>query len=408
MVQAIDASSSQPLFRADFAQQSSGFAQQSMEAPLFFQGPHFNSLVAQPPHLSYPTVPNLAWTIDPSAGMAAGPSQQPTYWPTSHGPEGGRTFYNPRMEIETLTPLGQVIQNGNVEEVRILLKKNPRLVSDIVHSLKSPLNHQLMRSDTPLTYALSMQAPIEILKILVELGANVNEPFSDTTTTPLIMAIEMNNIPAIKLLIENGADVNISTRFKNRALNLPDNRVSTSPLATAIHWNNPEAVELLLQNGAQLNPKLTSSTQLSPVQEIITDNLLTHSNRLKILSLLLKFGANPNQTFTRNYFDRTSTPLRLIHHFLNHFDRHPEYRFKNNYEDFKESIKILLRYGAELQPEIKLSEKTQQLLMEAQKELAAEQDQAAVALMLESPRRNTQFAVTMAQLLAPQPPKSQK
>ena len=60
---------------------------------------------------------------------------------------------------------------------------------------------------TPLLLAITLKAKKEILKMLIELGADVNYVYTNGSV-PLFHAVIAGNIPAFKILVEYGADVN--------------------------------------------------------------------------------------------------------------------------------------------------------------------------------------------------------
>ena len=93
--------------------------------------------------------------------------------------------------------------------------------------------------------ALFMAGNEEIIKFLIENGADVNFQTEDGWTsygwTALMSAVEQGNIEISKLLIENGADVNLQ------------NENGWSALKYAIKQRNIEISKLLIDNGADVN-----------------------------------------------------------------------------------------------------------------------------------------------------------
>lgn len=75
----------------------------------------------------------------------------------------------------------------------------------------------------------------------IKIGVNVNQTDPFTTYTPLFYAILNDNYKISKLLINNGADVNAKTDYKN------------TPLHFAISNNNIKTIILLLKKGAKQN-----------------------------------------------------------------------------------------------------------------------------------------------------------
>ncbi len=95
---------------------------------------------------------------------------------------------------------------------------------------------------TPLHYA-SYYNHIEIAKLLIERGTDVNAKGNGGGRTPLHVASTYNSIKIVELLIERGADVEAK-----------DNDGWT-PLYYASSWNRIAMAELLIDAGADVNVK---------------------------------------------------------------------------------------------------------------------------------------------------------
>jgi ankyrin repeat protein len=83
-----------------------------------------------------------------------------------------------------------------------------------------------------------------MIPILVKAGANPNKKYLYEKNTPLILAIQkerkgFDNAAYVKLLIENGADVNLK------------NDRGVSPLQAAKTKQDPKVIELLVKAGAK-------------------------------------------------------------------------------------------------------------------------------------------------------------
>lgn len=81
----------------------------------------------------------------------------------------------------------------------------------------------------------------ELAKILIKEGVNINTIINSLFETPLFIAVKRNKKNIVKLLLENGADVN------------SENIYGLTPLYYAISDNNVEIVELLVKSGANIN-----------------------------------------------------------------------------------------------------------------------------------------------------------
>lgn len=118
---------------------------------------------------------------------------------------------------------------------------------------------------------------IEIVKMLG--AAKVNLNLSNIIYTPLVYAIEQENIEMVKALLDSGADVNALTESNQSPLGAALSRSSKeiaklllahkanpnvssnmgeTPLFTAIDLGDPEIVEELVKAGADLNNKTAS------------------------------------------------------------------------------------------------------------------------------------------------------
>lgn len=118
----------------------------------------------------------------------------------------------------------------------------------------------------------------EVLEEGIKSGKfNVNQ-FLEFGQTPLALAAELNNLDAMKMLIENGADVNLNDQ----------NDLAYTPIETAARKGNIEAIQLLLDNGADINKGNSINTNAF-IGACISANM-------KTIEFLLDNGANINHT----------------------------------------------------------------------------------------------------------------
>jgi ankyrin repeat protein len=113
----------------------------------------------------------------------------------------------------------------------------------------------------------------KVVKVLIENGADVNAQ-DDDGDTPLSNALYQRHMEIIKELIKNGADVNIKV----------DN--GRTPLHIASDWlglQNPEIIEILISKGADINARDNDGkTPLS---------LAKKGGRTEVAEILRKHGA---------------------------------------------------------------------------------------------------------------------
>jgi len=86
-----------------------------------------------------------------------------------------------------------------------------------------------------------------VAETLIKAGANVYSLHS-LGLTALHLAAKMGNVPIIDMLIDHGADVNIS----------PPKAKGETPLMTAVWVGQIDAVKLLIEKGANVNAKMTT------------------------------------------------------------------------------------------------------------------------------------------------------
>ncbi|RAO66546.1 uncharacterized protein BHQ10_002558 [Talaromyces amestolkiae] len=121
---------------------------------------------------------------------------------------------------------------------------------------------------------------IEIVRTLINYGVDVDATRGNLVRrTPLSLAIIHGNIECVRLLIENGSDLNPVTADE-----------TPLQLACNTYKCSIEIVQLLLESGAHVNPPQDSS-RLTALQ------LAVSQSRKDIVSLLLEWKADPN-TFT--------------------------------------------------------------------------------------------------------------
>jgi len=133
-----------------------------------------------------------------------------------------------------------------------LQKKAAYEVVKILLDAGADVNAKDGEGNTPFQIALSHGTTLEILRLLLERGFKINEeyetPLEYQENAPIMIAARTPHPGVIKLLLEFGADVNLAERLYSYSPHL-------SPLIEAARYNsNPEVVKILIEAGA--NPKV--------------------------------------------------------------------------------------------------------------------------------------------------------
>ena len=100
-------------------------------------------------------------------------------------------------------------------------------------------------------YMAINNADIYLVKQLLALGTNPNQPYNEDGLCPLTMCCDLNNVPMASLLLESGA----------KADGVGDN--VSFPLIVAVEKKNTNMVQLLLKHGAKRNVK--NNTGQTPI-----------------------------------------------------------------------------------------------------------------------------------------------
>jgi ankyrin repeat protein len=135
-----------------------------------------------------------------------------------------------RRAVDGSTPLQWAVYNGDVAEVRRLLKAGANV---------SLANNY---GATPMSLAAEV-GNAEIIKLLLEAGANANSPNADGQTALLAVA-RTGNVEAAELLVKHGATVDAKERWGGQ---------------TALMWasarRHPKMMQFLISKGADVNAR---------------------------------------------------------------------------------------------------------------------------------------------------------
>ncbi len=119
-----------------------------------------------------------------------------------------------------------------------LREPSPKVAHLLIKAPKIDLNPITDDGETPLMMAV-FKGQVELAVAMIEKGADVNK----TGWTPLHYAATAGNVQLINLLLENHAYIDAESPNK------------TTPLMMAAHYGTPGAVKLLLEEGADVSLK---------------------------------------------------------------------------------------------------------------------------------------------------------
>ena len=129
---------------------------------------------------------------------------------------------------------------------------------------------------------------LKYIREYISSGKNLN--ISDKRNSPLLVAIQQNQIDVVKLLLENGADVNFSPDKTFPTLHMAVDSSNYQTFSCKEKYKNPptEIIELLIENGANINKK--NKFGLTSLE--MAKNLITKSGEspASIIDLLEKYA----------------------------------------------------------------------------------------------------------------------
>ena len=185
--------------------------------------------------------------------------------------------------------LKKLIQDG---ENKI---KNPGWLSDSDKEreiLKRDLNTADANGRYPILFPI-WQHDYQMTQKMLDYGANPNS-VSFGIYSPLILAIERQDLPIVKLLLSRGADCN------NILSN--DTKKNLTPLTDAVAYDNIEIIKVILSSTTQYDTvlRVTDDGQeyaYTPLQGLVQKSLAQSTNEYnELIFSLIDRGANINAT----------------------------------------------------------------------------------------------------------------
>ena len=190
-----------------------------------------------------------------------------------------------------ITALSLAYDNGKSDLVDLLL------------NCGADVNVKIKYREQTLLHAAVERSDVEMVKRLISLGAKLDIKDNDTLDgpkSPLQMAVVFEDIECAKVLIENGADVNIL---------FSEGIGGNAPLHLAVMTGNIDMVQLLLDHYADVNSKEVEGGK-TPLHLAVDFS----KGKADIVKLLMEHGANPDVSAVfsdRKGEEENHTPLSL-------------------------------------------------------------------------------------------------
>ena len=167
-------------------------------------------------------------------------------------------------------PLACAVVYGQIETVKFLLANG------------ADINERDKNGCTPLLSALTADKENKaMIALLVANKANVNARDIPTGITPLMCAVNGQQLDIVKLLLQNNADA--------RAAGNKGKTKGVTPLSIAVTLGQTEIVRLLLVNKADANSVDNDDSDMTPLNNAVADG------NINITRLLVSYGANINR-----------------------------------------------------------------------------------------------------------------
>ncbi|WP_342224629.1 ankyrin repeat domain-containing protein [Spiroplasma endosymbiont of Asaphidion curtum] len=179
------------------------------------------------------------------------------------------------------TALHVAAENGHTDVVKLLISKTKEQFNNVDNvEFKNFINAKDSNGLTPLYFCNKLDNNVETVKLLLDNGADVNIIIDNDNNTILHLTIWENNFTFAKELLtnqnsKNKINVNAINNYKN------------TPIMGAIQNNNIEIVKLLLEHGSDINAKAENG--ITPL------HLAAQNGYLAIVKLLLANGADVNE-----------------------------------------------------------------------------------------------------------------
>ncbi len=157
----------------------------------------------------------------------------------------------------------EILKNNNYIGAKQYIKKG------------ADLNDESDIGESVLAYALRYRCDEELIKLLIEFGADIYD-FDNEGVSIFDVAITYNNLFIIKYILQKGIDVNKTTR-----------RSGFTPLMCASSYGQVEIAKLLLDKGA--NKETKDSKGFNAI------DFARKMNKKRMLELLVNYNIAPKK-----------------------------------------------------------------------------------------------------------------
>ena len=211
--------------------------------------------------------------------------------------------------------------------------------------------------------------------------------------SPLEMAVQQNNIPLVKLLIQFGADVNLHapliTAIRKQqseifGLLMETDHVNASITdgcsRSALHYateiGNFEMTQSLLEKGADVHQKTDGSNGgHTALHNVCISPRSNQTSIVKLVELLLQKGSDPNA----KDFDDNRTPLHRMaianrdmclswcHYRGTELQDNENYR--DDYDTTMHMVRLLIQHGADLEADMDIPEEEEEEEIDGQRDM---------------------------------------
>ncbi|MGI9517169.1 MAG: ankyrin repeat domain-containing protein, partial [Pirellulaceae bacterium] len=174
----------------------------------------------------------------------------------------GATLAGDLEKVKELIEAGADPNSCDVNGMGTLLNFHPEVTEYLLAKGADP---NLQRNENILPVLSGIVGYKELVKLMLDAGANVNRACEHNHETPLHFAASGGDIELVKMLLDAGANPNAKTKPRMKTFALwRDARVKgETPLHRAAAWGSPEVIQLLLDSGA--NPQTVDINKDTPL-----------------------------------------------------------------------------------------------------------------------------------------------